>query len=678
MQAPSLATATPDRVDRYQDWERRRLPPQVRRPGDNFCIAVVELPGIIDLFRSAAAVFGADVSAELPPDAIDSVSIVVPADERRAIEDVLADDNLLSLIPTVPYLRIILLFMRESDIYEGDGIFKTYSFMKILYASPPIDGFERPEGPRTASFIPQITVKPGTQIVAMGIIDDAIAFAHDRFQDTPASTRILNFWAQNYDDRGRLGIPKAPYGLALTKVDIDDRLREADQNGWSDRRLYSEAGALDLSDPNGYAPLARRLGHGTHVLDLAAGGDGTERPIFAVQLRAEASEDTSGTSLAAYLIHGVLQIFRWADRYGEPTLPPSPLPLVINFSYGILAGLKDGSHIIEQLLDLMIQGRRTLGRETEVVLPAGNSYRSRTTARLTLQPGEPKELDWLIQPDDRTPSFVEIWARDPGHALPLKVTLIAPGGSGRPLEAPVVGDVAILLEQRHPIAAAYSDRYAGAAGQNTYRVLLAIAPTRLPNEGVVNWPPAPCGRWSIKVESTGGGPLIVDVQVQRDDTPIGFPRAGRQSRLDHESSYDRDNDRRDWRGLGHGPIRHENTVSAISTGQYTKVVGAALVGQSVVPSDYTSKGGAAATNPDAGAIADEGYAMPGVMAAGINSGTAIAMRGTSVAAPQLARVLADEIASATPRPSPVPADPTRLGNRLVDERRKDIPARRRL
>ncbi|MEM9314773.1 MAG: hypothetical protein AAGA95_09110, partial [Pseudomonadota bacterium] len=610
------------------------------------------MPGVIELFRSAAALFGVDVSAELPPDAIDPVSFIVPADERRAIEEVLANDNLRARIGTIPYLRIVLIFLRESEIYAADGSFETYSFMTILYASPPIDGFESIARSAQPSIVPPITEEPGVPIVAMGIVDDAIAFAHDRFHDAPESTRILNFWAQNYDERDGSGRPEPPYGLALTKPEIDDLLHRANQNGWSDRRLYSEAGALDLSDPNGYAPLARRLGHGTHVLDLAAGGSRINRPIFAVQLRAEASEDTSGTTLAAYLIHGVFQLFRWADSYGKTsTNPANPLPIIINFSYGILAGLKDGSHIIEQLLDLMIEGRRTVGWQTELVLPAGNSYRSRTTGRLTLGPSETQTLDWLIQPDDRTASFVEIWAREPGHTSPFRVTLIAPGGGGHPLEAPAFGDVAVLLEHRHPIAAAYSDRYADAAGQNAYRVLLAVAPTRLPNEGVVNWPPAPCGRWSIKVENTGGAVLNVDVHIQRDDTPVGFPRAGRQSRLDHESSYDRDDDRRDWRGLGHGPIRHENTVSAISTGQHTKVVGAALAGQSVVPSDYTSKGGTAATNPDAGAIADEGYAMPGVMAAGINSGTAIAMRGTSVAAPQLARALADEIASATPRPS---------------------------
>ena len=49
--------------------------------------------------------------------------------------------------------------------------------------------------------------------------------------------------------------------------------------------------------------------------------------------------------MGSYVLQAVRLIMLWADRFGQ-----DGVPLVINFSYGLLAGPKDGTQKIEQAL----------------------------------------------------------------------------------------------------------------------------------------------------------------------------------------------------------------------------------------------------------------------------------------------------------------------------------------
>ena len=50
--------------------------------------------------------------------------------------------------------------------------------------------------------------------------------------------------------------------------------------------------------------------------------------------------------------------------------------------------------------------------------------------------------------------------------------------------------------------------------------------------------------------------------------------------------------------------------------------------------------------PDAMAVSEDSRVHRGVLAAGSRSGSVVAMSGTSVAAPQIARIIADDLAGA--------------------------------
>jgi hypothetical protein len=256
----------------------------------------------------------------------------------------------------------------------------------------------------------------------VGIIDDGIAFAHERFRTADGKTRVQFFWRQDgpYEATGSTvefgsEIWKASLG---TRKGIDDLLQECtDAAGLVDEdRLYRMARLVDFSMP-GHKSVAQRLAHGTHVLDLAAGYPPAcaphDRPIIAVQLPVATTADTSGSSLECYVKSAVDYILDRVDRLaGSGT----PLPVVINFSYGMIAGPHDGTSGLEVAMDKAIAERKApLG----LVLPAGNSHLSRCHAEIAFaRKGDTATLPWRVQPDDRTPSQVEVWMPHEGCGAP--------------------------------------------------------------------------------------------------------------------------------------------------------------------------------------------------------------------------------------------------------------------
>jgi hypothetical protein len=273
-------------------------------------------------------------------------------------------------------------------------------------------------------------------------------------------------------------------------------------------------------------------------------------------------------------------------------------------------------------------------------MSAGNSYDDRMVATMTLESGASRTLDWMLQPDDMTPSFVEIWLDGVGatDACPVKVTLTPPSGPAGPDTMPAPGEGRMLSDGCMPICALYYDPPARTGAEGRARVFLAVNPTKSWEAGR---PLAPCGRWTISLTNTAANPLTARLYIQRDDTPAGFRRKGRQSYFDHAAAYQRDCQTGDYTALDpSGPITHAGTLSALASDASIVVVGAVDDCPSPRPARYTSSGPTPArTGPDFCAVTEEGPSFPGILAAGSASGSVVAMSGTSVAAPQIARAL---------------------------------------
>jgi hypothetical protein len=533
---------------------------------------------------------------------------------------------------------------------------------------PPLPRSSRPDGlsSELEAQKPELLAgEPEKGTVVIGVIDDGIAFAHERFRLAPDETRVEYVWLQD-GDYNPIRSP-VPYGRELRKDGIDTLLSGSTHAGFVDEdEIYRRARVIDFSRRE-HPSLARRTAHGTHVMDVACGEDfrvaaRADRPIVCVQLPRATTADTSGISLDAYVLDGIRYILDRADAIARER-QCGRLPVVINFSYGHVAGPHDGTLDLEAAIDELIHQRK---KTLEVVLPSGNSHLSRLHAQVSFQrPGQTIDLSWRVLPDDRTPSFMEIWL--PHKNQPIqegRVTLrvVPPWGSESPPlgEAPGAGlqwkpdGMNVLCEARYRYVPGPTERgMCLVALQPTRR--LESAPSGAPASAV-----APFGIWTIRLENVSmkqGD--CVEAWIQRDDTPYGFRGRGRQSYFDEPCYVRFDAQGREIEEDDHPEqkaspchVKRAGSINAIATGRETIVVGGFLEKEGR-PGEYSAGGPitrAAASDlhrrgPDAMAVSDRSIVRRGVLAAGTRSGSVVTLSGTSVAAPQITRRIADLLAS---------------------------------
>ena len=499
---------------------------------------------------------------------------------------------------------------------------------------------------------------PGGTVV-MGIIDDGISFGHEHFLNE-AGTRVQFYWRQ---DGLKQTEPTVDFGSELCRHDgirpgIDSLLSQSTFGGAVDEdHFYHLAGALDFSEPNGLHRAASwRRAHGTHVLDLAAGAPRSEnvtnRPIICVQLGSTAVADTTGALWGDKVKAGIDYIMQRANLLtadGEENLP-----LVINFSFGLHAGPHDGTAPLEHDFEKQLSSRP----KTRMVLPSGNSHLSRCHATVKFDhPGDSVELLWRVQPEDLTPSWLYIWlphddASPPGTDR-IKLTVREPGG----IVTPELGDSSpgagvVILDGSEIICLAVSG-FDDVSTQRSHFVI-AIQPTLRLN---ATDPKAPPGVWTINIKNVSlTKHRQVDAWVEGDDAPYGYPRRGRQSYLDDgryqqfdEAGFVLESDPPDS-----CPTKWAGSINAIATGKQPIVIGG-LIRKELRPAPYSAGGpitmpaGAIPPvhrdGPDALCTSDDSIVHGGVLAAGSRSGSLVAMNGTSVAAPLIARIVADSLAT---------------------------------
>ncbi len=483
--------------------------------------------------------------------------------------------------------------------------------------------------------------------VVIGIIDDGIAFAHERFRIANGS-RVKYFWMQDGVYAGPGG--NVDYGRELSPAAIQNLFNRYTRNDTLDEDgLYRAAGLIDFHRA-GHKAVNWRAAHGTHVMDLAAGYDPAEqradRPIVCVQLPARTTANTSGADLVTYARDALLYICDRAVNIGQGQW----LPVVINFSYGLIGGPHDGTSDLELLMEWLVKERQQppYRQKVRIVLPAGNSYLSRCHAEIGFPTpaADVVELPWRVLPDDKTPSYVDIWMpRRPSGATVQKrieVSVVPPGGE----ESPPLGDTGQGMVQWRPfgppLCTLQYNVFPWPTERGRFRITLR--PTANFDRPL---PIAPAGTWIVKIRNAGlpRGEKI-HAWVQRDDSLYGYPRRGRQSFFDHPDYKRIDHAGRetDSDGAGGCPVKREGLLNAIATGTSVVVVGGFRRKESTAA--LYSGGGPAHSRqgPDALTVAEDSVVHGGVLAAGSRSGSVVAMGGTSVATPQITRWIADRLA----------------------------------
>ncbi|MEZ5799031.1 MAG: hypothetical protein R3D63_17070 [Paracoccaceae bacterium] len=543
------------------------------------------------------------------------------------------------------------------------------AFWQVLGVGPGLSPAETAPPPLPAQ---DLTALPGPlapDVPVMAIIDEGIAHLNARFRAGPRQTRFLSLWLQA-DERRAQG-PVGPWGdirlgRVLTRAEIDAQLA----SGLTEAETYAQINRALYPVPT-RAATGQRLGHGTHVLDLACGAGFAEpmaaSPILAVQLPPASIRDTAGRRMESHLIQGLRWILAEVLRHSNGTRVP---PLVLNLSLGALAGPGDASEFLADWLDyeLTRHARMAPGAQVRIAGAFGNARLSRLAARAEARLQRPVTLDWRVLPDDRTASFLELRV-DRALSDGLSLTLTPPPGSGLPplhLDWPqrLAGS---RLEQSGPesgpIAAVTFMPEPG--GQALCHI--ALAPSR-PAPGAARAAP---GLWRLVLGTSVNEPVRLVARVQRDDTPMGHASYGRQSWLDHPEGWTWDSELRDFTrprpaqgGTPPCPVTREGTaVSYAGTARDDiYLVGATRPGPLSAPASpadwrpslFSSEGADHMARPGetAGpALAAPGEAGPmlgGLRAAGILSGSSERLAGTSMAAPAVARRLLDYFRATPP------------------------------
>lgn len=486
----------------------------------------------------------------------------------------------------------------------------------------------------------------------VAVIDDGIAFAHELFRRADGGSRVEYAWLHDGTP------PNMPRGRELDRTEIEALLALHSHGQWLDEEgFYRDAGLIDFA--NGlHKTAAFRRAHGTHVAALAGGhppgAADDDFPLILVQLAADTVGDTSGDRIEPELGAVITYILDRADAIAVARGMGDALPLVINFSFGNYAGAHDGTDVIDTALD---QALDDVQRPVRVVLPAGNNNLVRCHAVLDFADGAPcKTVHWRVPPDDKTCSYVEIWLPHRGTNPPdlVSVEVTTPDGQASAAVTAAPGSLQ-HLSWGNAVVGRLDYAFVPFPTERGF-IRVAIRPTAADNSQEL----APCGLWRIKVTNTAlAAGETVHLRIQRNDSLPDYPVRGRQSYFD-EPCYRR------FDAVGRPlaedppgppcPVTRSGTLNAFACGTESIVV-AGYVRGSGEPAAFSAAGPVTPTRdaplagrdgPDALGASDDSTVVAGVLSAGSRCGSMVAMSGTSVAAPQAARWLADELGAGRP------------------------------
>lgn len=423
--------------------------------------------------------------------------------------------------------------------------------------------------------LPADVTNRGGKDVVVGIIDFGCDFAHQNFI-VGGTSRIEAIWHQ-----GGVTSASAPFGYGA---------------------LYEQAAInAALLKPDPYAglayPVPRDSGtsigtHGTHVMDIAAGGGGSGVSGFAPEatiIFVDASTDDiawskSGVVGSSFgdsvrLLEAVKFIF---DRAGDR-------PCVINISLGTNGGPHDGSTLVERGIDDLIQARPNRA----VVIAASNSYADHVHASHRIGPGEQLDLKWNRPPGSGWQDELEIWYPGSGR---ISAEILFPDGRS----AGVVGP-----------------GQTGQADNNGQIVLMNANRLNDPNNsdntiGIFVDDSLPSGLWTIRLTaSTMLSTLDVHAWIERDDN----------SQASFASNVDDD-----------------FTIGSISCGRNSLVVGSYDAHKPTTPLSYFSSAGPTRDGRPKPELSAPGHS---VHAARSRTRTGVTVKsGTSMAAPAVTGSLA--------------------------------------
>lgn len=525
------------------------------------------------------------------------------------------------------------------------------------------------KGTGTIDFQQPVAGTPAPPVL-LAAVEDTCPFFHEALRADPRQhgTQVAVLWDQT--SIARVACPEAPkrfpYGRQWLKGNLD-----ALQGPYVDHEEdLVEAWEQMGVDKGRFASLRGRASHGAAVLGVLAGrkvtaavpmdgvlpgeGDGSglmppgssddaasNAPLAVVQLPREQTQVSSGRWLAPNVLDALRYVMLWAWTFRSDAAAAPP-PLVVNVSYGSQTGPHDGTGILEKAMEEMCD---RYGGDLALVLAAGNSGGTQRDveaddhylpggihAKAELKGAAAKTTFHLrAPPDKQNETALEIWFH---RALKkedeVRFRVWKPGSAKTG-----ASDLEITLPGVHWLKDGDGKVVAGLIGlqrvpqaMERSMALLMLAPTQM----ATRHPEAPAGVWTIEIELVKGEALSVDAWVERDDTVVGATR-GQQARLLPM-------------GMDGVALTDGNTFTHMATNEKTFAVTALRADGS--PSDYSSTG-TENRKPDLSALVDPLRTAHGMRVMGNRTGVVVRANGTSMAAPQAARWMANRLAGTPPQ-----------------------------
>lgn len=492
----------------------------------------------------------------------------------------------------------------------------------------------RPPGPLLPAGNRPTSPEDRSRTVLIAVLDDALPHA-----DPGLAGRFASHWAQGAPPNG--GSAPLPFGREIRGADLQRLIlnQRRQKRLAPDRAIYMETATPMLGAP-GRVHMQRRVSHGALVLralldrlDRARAGPPCRFPLVGVSFPVEAVRDTSGALLPYFTLCGLLHVLATARALAIEIQTETPLPVVVNFSYGILAGAKRaGGGVFENVLNALGDPGHPIPGvgPIHLLVPMGNGRQSQSCARV--EPDMAETLTLRLLPDDRTATFVEIR----GDGVETRgLTVRQPGG-------------AMLPVPPAPKAARYHDLAQGTLLRAYYDpdlVLLAFPPT---DSARFSIPLVQPGDWSIEVPA---GRAAVDLYVQRDDSLDGVGSGGRQARFLDQSYELFEPDGRlrlTDPPAGAAVVRRAGTVNAFAAPPHVWGVGGEYLRYRAPgrPATVPYSGlGHAGDDGDLMADSEQSPVQSGILAQTLHGGASTRVTGTSVAVPRaaadLARLISD-------------------------------------
>lgn len=298
--------------------------------------------------------------------------------------------------------------------------------LKAAQAMRPMLAVATAEAEAQPAQMPAGSQASGSSGVVVGVIDYDGDFVHKNFRNADGTTRLLALWDQNGGNS-----PTSPYGYGVehSAAALDFAINQADP--------YSAIGYFPQADA-----------HGTHVMDIAAGnGNGSGVPGMApnadlifVNVTHDRDPNTfedilkSSFGDSVTLLEALRYIFNKAGTR----------PTVVNVSLGTNGGPHDGTTLVEQGIDALLNA----APNRAVVIAASNSYDDGIHAAGTLSAGASHDLAWHVASPLSRPIEMELCYAGEDR---FKVELFGPNGALLATVAPgetrqvVIGTIVVAL-----------------------------------------------------------------------------------------------------------------------------------------------------------------------------------------------------------------------------------------